>query len=513
VRFGFAACGPALVLSLVACTTTTGNLPSRLPDAQPGWDYGYGYGPGEQPVPDKQVKVGLLLSITGPAGELGQDMLRAAQMALFDAGENDVVLLPRDTRGSAEGARLAATELVEEGAELLIGPLFSQEVSAVTPIANQAGIRMIAFSNVATVAKDGSFLLGFRPEEQVERVVRYALQRGYRRFAGLGPDDAYGATALNALRQAVIAGGGELADTLTYPPDLADPSSVVREVADYDERAKELEEEKKKLEGREDEASKRALERLETLDTLGEPPFDAILIADGGDRLRSVASLLTFYDVDPAVIKFLGTIRWQDDPRVLYEGALQQGWFAAPSPNISAAFEQRYQSNFGTAPQQLAALAYDATALAVIVQRDLGDRSFNPDTLTDPEGFAGATGLFRLRQDGLADHGLGILEVRQGKAEEIDVPPARFSDEVAFDGVVPPGAPAPDGWPGVDETGAVTVPPAPSNGPASDAAPGAIAPAPAAGAPAEPAGAVDLPAEPPASSWLPGPYEPTPNPQ
>jgi hypothetical protein len=258
---------------------------------------------------------------------------------------------------------------------------------------------------------------------------RFAL--GPARIAGLAPDDAYGLTAMQALQRVVLESGGELAQTLLYPPDLADPSAVVRQIAAYDRRKAALEQERARLEAQDDEQSQQALRRLETLDTLGAPPFDAILIADGGDRLRSVASLLTFFDVDPAAVRFLGTMRWQDDARVLQEAALQQGWFAASAPENLTAFDQRFAGIYGHEPQQLAALAYDATALAVIVSRDMHDPAFTPASLTNGQGFAGATGLFRLRADGLADHGLAILEVARGEARTIDAPPPRFSDELA----------------------------------------------------------------------------------
>lgn len=377
----------------------------------------------------------LLLPLSGPAEALGRDMLQAAEMALFDVGENDLVLLPRDTAGTPEGARDAITQAINAEADVVLGPLFRQAVDAVTPLAQQAGIRVLAFSNDASVAADGTFLLGFRPEEQVERVVRFAYGAGLEQIAGLAPDDAYGATALDALRTHVVEVGGQLGATLFYPPDLTDPSAVVREVAAYDERRAALAQEKQRLEARlaqtDDEATRRALEELETLDTFGEPPFDAILIADGGDRLRSVASLLTFYDVDPEQVRFLGTMRWQDDPRVLEEPALQGGWFAGPAPATLAAFEQRFERSFGSRPRQLAALAYDATALAVVVARDLGDPTFDPQTLINPQGFAGATGLFRLRPDGLAEHGLAILEVREGTTRLVDPPPESFVEELA----------------------------------------------------------------------------------
>ncbi len=449
------------VLLLAGCATETGPKSTSTvqpPEAQVEL----------QPAPE--VRVGLLLPLTGQAAELGQDMLDAAQMALFDVGANDLVLLPRDTAGGPDGARQAAEQVIAEGAAVILGPLFNQAVTAVTPVAAQSGIRVLAFSNVTAAAADGTFLLGFRPEEQVERVVRYALEHVQRRpsdaglpgavsapaqttpglaapgmsgqgpapldagpvrIAGLAPNDAYGATALDVLRRTVLANGGELGQTLFYPPEQADPSAVVRQIAAYDARKAALDKERVRLQKLNDDQSKQALQRLSTLDTLGGPPFDAILIADGGDRLRSVASLLTFFDVDQPAIRFLGTLRWQDDPRVLQEAALQQGWFAASAPEGLAQFQSRFQGVYGHPPQQLAALAYDATALAVIVARDMHDPKFQTPTLTNAQGFAGATGLFRLRPDGLADHGLAILEVANGQARTIEPPPASFTGQVA----------------------------------------------------------------------------------
>ncbi len=446
------AASAGLLLALAACA-------SRVPPPEP---------PVQQAEPErpKEIKVGLMLPLSGPAAALGQDMLQAAQMALFDVGPNDVVLLPRDTGGTAEGARRIANELIGQEVEVIIGPLYSQAVEATTPVAQAAGIPVIAFSNIASVAAPETYLLGFRPEEQVARVVQFAIghverrpatiegsdpaaaasppgaaaspspdfgqsaMRGPVRIAGLAPDNAYGATGLQALRRAVIGGGGELAMTAFYPPDL-DPSPVVRQVADFDRRQAAMEDERRRLEAQGDEAAQQALRRLENVDTLGPPPFDAILIADGGHQLRSVAALLTFYDVDPSQVRFLGTMRWQDDLRVLDESALRGGWFAALPPETMNAFRNRYQSAFGTQPQQLAALAYDATALVVIVARDLGDRDFSSATLTNPEGFSGATGLFRLRPDGLADHALAILEVDGPATRTIEPAPSSLIDQVA----------------------------------------------------------------------------------
>jgi branched-chain amino acid transport system substrate-binding protein len=447
VKSFLTACGLIGLIALPACA------PSRVPPPSLATQ------PEEQAAlpADAAVRVGLLLPLSGPAQLLGQDMLRAAEMALFDVGANDVVLLPRDTGGTAEGAGRAAEGVIAEGARLILGPLFSQAVDAVTPLAERADVRVLAFSNSAAVAEPPTFILGFRPEEQVKRVVDYALGQGLSRIAALAPDDPYGRTAMGALQEAVTRGGGELGATMYYPPELADPSDVVREVAGYSERKAALEREKARVQGEPDAAARRR--ELETLDTFGPPPFDAILIADGASRLRSVAALLAFFDVSPDNARFLGTMRWQDDPQVLEEDALQGSWFAGPAPAKMTAFHERFQRTFGLPPQQLAALAYDATALAVIAARDLRDTEFTALTLTNPQGFAGATGLFRLRPDGLGEHGLAILEVRGEATVTIDPPPERFDDRLVS--TPPSGAEPPQGEPvpGVRTTTSPIAPP------------------------------------------------------
>ena len=179
VKSGVAASGAGLLLLLAACATEPAPKPTET--VQPPAP--------EVESPPSEVRLGLLLPLTGPAADLAQDMLDAAQMALFDVGANDLVLLPRDTAGTPDGARQAAEQAIEEGAAVILGPLFNQAVTAVSPIAAQAEIRVLAFSNVTSAAADGTFLIGFRPEEQVHRVVRYTLEHVQRQHPTPGEPD------------------------------------------------------------------------------------------------------------------------------------------------------------------------------------------------------------------------------------------------------------------------------------------------------------------------------------
>lgn len=365
------------------------------------------------PGPPGIVRIGLLLPLSGRGQAEGQALLDAAALALFDLGGQDLELLPRDTGGTPEGALRAAGEVLNGGAQVLLGPLFADEVSAVAPAARVRGVAVVAFSTNAKVAGEGVYILGFTPQQQVERIAAYAIEHGYRRIAVLAPDNAYGQTVVETLRAALPRLGGEFAAFGLYAPDASDAPDVVRRLADYDRRHAALLREKAALADKDDEVSKQALARLETLDTLGDPPFDALLFADGGERLYRVAPLLDYYDIDPAKVRLLGTGLW-DDPASLAEPTLAGGWFAGAAPAAREGFERRFAAAYGERPPRLATLAYDGMLLVGALARLAPGPDFSVRVLGLPSGFVGVDGAFRFRSDGVAERSLAVLEVEKG---------------------------------------------------------------------------------------------------
>lgn len=374
---------------------------------------------------DGSVRVALLLPLTGPGAGVGQAMLNAAQMALFSFADQKFTLLTHDTRGTPEGAAEAAQLAIGDGAGLILGPLFAASVEGMTPVAKQAKVPVIAFTSDRSVTGDGVYTLGFLPRPQVERVVDFASRRGVTRFAAMAPKNAYGFAVLHAFKVAVARTGGEVARTQVYDPQAEDFSDMVRDMADYEYRRATLLAQRKELEGKSDEVSKAALARLENLQTMGDLPYDALLVADGGKRLQAIAALLPFYDIDPKKVRMLGTGQW-DEPGIGAEPALVGGWYAAPAPNARSGFEQEYKDVYGQLPPRLATIAYDAAALAaVLAQLPEADR-FSEKTLTNANGFAGRDGIFRFLSDGTAERGLAVLQVRQRDAVVVDKAPATF---------------------------------------------------------------------------------------
>ena len=122
--------------------------------------------------------MGLLLPLSGRYAQEGETLLHAAQLALFDTADEGFLLLPRDTGGTASGAERAALALLEEGVDLILGPLFAEGVNAVTSHARAHGVTVVAFSTDRAAASEGVFLLGHTPRTQIRRVFAHAAANG-----------------------------------------------------------------------------------------------------------------------------------------------------------------------------------------------------------------------------------------------------------------------------------------------------------------------------------------------
>ncbi len=368
------------------------------------------------------ARVALLLPLSGRHARTGQALLNAAQIALFDIAGDRFTLLVRDTRGTPEGAREALRSALVDGAHLVLGPLFATSVGAITAESRAIGVNMIAFSNDRSVAGEGVFVMGLAPRPQVYRLVGFARSQGLTRFAVLAPRTPYGNAVVQALREATLRNGLELSKVISYQPDAADLSPEVRLLADYDARRKALLAQRKVLAARPDEASRLALKRLDGLETIGSPDFDAVLLPAGGQRLQAIAPMLAYFDIDPAEVRYMGTSPWES-LAASREPVLYGGWFTAPPPDLWAAFKARYEGVYGEEPPRIASLAYDAAALAAALTRSAFAAGREPDfslrTLTQSSGFSGIDGAFRFLASGEVERALAILEVRRGGGFEV----------------------------------------------------------------------------------------------
>lgn len=363
-----------LVFALSGCVNTQSTsgtwTPNSRSEAPQGQASTYGNQPaGMPPVGQVQqqpsIKVAILLPLSGQNAAVGQSMLQAAQLAVFDVGSENFELISKDTAGTPAGASAAATAAINEGAQVILGPLFAEEVKAVKSATAGRGINVLAFSTDWTLAGGNTYIMGFLPFGQVDRIAHYAAAHGMRKTAIASPADQYGNMVSQQFRAEASRRG------LIIAPALSDAAS-----------------------------------------------YDSVFIPAAGQSLSGMIARVANKNA-----KKLGTGLW-DDARIAADPAMNGAWFAAPSPRARMDFESSYRNTYGSNPVRIATLAYDATALAAALSKSGG--GFTAQALTNPNGFAGVDGILRFRNDNMIERGMAVLEIRAGQVIEIDPAPSTF---------------------------------------------------------------------------------------
>lgn len=377
-----------------------------------------------------EFRVALLVPLSGSDAAIGRDLLDAAQMSVFEIAGGDFALSPYDTQGTPSGATAAAQAAIDDGAQLILGPLFATSVQAVAPVARGRSVNVVSFSNTREVAGNGVYVMGFLPRPQIARAVRFGISQGLTRFAAIAPSSAYGTAMVQELANSVEAFGATVTRVEYYDPNAADYSDVVRTLANFDARRRALDEQRRALEARDDEVSRQALRRLASRDTIGDVDYDALLVPAAGEELLRLAPLFPFFDIDTARVRLIGTWQW-DVEGIGVEPALVGAWFAAPPRETRLSFEEQFEALYGRRPNRLATLAFDATALAAVAALQAGPitnrrEAFSRENLTAPNGFAGIDGIFRVLPSGDVERGLAVLEVTREGARVIDPAPSSF---------------------------------------------------------------------------------------
>lgn len=337
-----------------------------------------------QKAEDGRFQIGVILPLSGEFSELGQDFLNAIILALFDMNDDNLTLLISDSKGTNQGASYAAVDVISRGADVILGPIFDYTIAPASSISRQVKIPLIGFSANRHVVEEGVYLLNFSPEQQVDRIVEFASQHQIERFAALIPEGSYGSLMESSFRSAVGKYGGEMIQIVYYSSDF--------------------------------DSLKLAAEELSTSD-LGQEG-DAVFIPEGGNMLISLASFLTYYDIDPTIVRLLGTGLW-DDPKLCREPSLRQGWFASPSHPVDRDFKQKFEDYYGHMPPRIVELGYDALLVGAMLQKQEETPYQKASILVRDGGFTGINGLFRFQPNGLSERGLSIFEIGKDKIKEI----------------------------------------------------------------------------------------------
>ncbi|WP_245646800.1 penicillin-binding protein activator [Sphingomonas soli] len=330
-------------------------------------------------------RVALLVPLTGPNAGVGTSLSNATQLAILDT-KSDVLRIT--TYDTAPGAANAASQAIADGNTLILGPLLADDAREVAPIARRARVPVLSFSNDASVAGNGTYLLGYSPAQSIERVVEYAKTSGITQFAGLIPTGLYGERASTALLRSVEGTGGKVLAMETFD---SRPGSMTNAVT-----------------------------------KLGRVPYQAILIAGSGGSAVTAAPVIR-RSPGGKTARILGTELWNTDSGIGGNAVLNGAWFASVPDNYYRQYATKYRARFGAAPYRMSTLGYDAVLLTIRIARDWrpGD-AFPEGRLMEREGFAGLDGAFRFGGDGVAERALEVQEIRGGQTVTVSTAPQNF---------------------------------------------------------------------------------------
>jgi branched-chain amino acid transport system substrate-binding protein len=379
--------GGGMALTLAGCNSTGFEAPSDAGGPTPSPGQPAGGPPVGESLGTGPVRVGMILPLTqnGAPSPIGGSMRNAAQLAINDSGSTSITLMIQDDHSSADTAAQAAQSALGAGAQLLLGPVFANDVRAASAAAKSAGRPMIAFSTDVTVAAPGVYLLSFLIQGYVDRILQYAVSSGKKSFGIMAPQNDYGNVAAQRFQE--MAGNVNAQVVVTARYSTGQIATAAQQVG--------------AVQGQ----------------------IDALFIPEQADAMPAVASALGSANVKT---QFLGTGVW-NDARVLRLPQMQGAWFSAPDNSGFDAFAERYKAKFNSEPARLATLAYDAMTLAAALARNGGADPFNQAALTNISGFNGADGVFRFRADGTNERGLAVMEIADNAAKVISPAPRSFA--------------------------------------------------------------------------------------
>lgn len=352
-------------------------------------------GGGKRPDAGKPVQVALLVPGGGGSASdqiLADSLANAARLAVADLSGVAIDLRVYQTGGDPGQAQAMAIKAADEGAEIILGPVFAQEANAAGVAMAGRGINVLAFSNNTEIAGGNVFVLGPTFDNTARRLSSYAVQNGKSRIMVVHERNQAGELGKAAILRGIAAAGGQVAAVTSYEYSQSGVAGaapgIVKTARDTGAQA-----------------------LFMTADTAGALPLLSQLLSDSG--------------LDRTVTKYLGLTRWDVPAQTLGMPGVQGGWFALPDPNLYAQFQARYQAAYGAAPHPIAGLAYDGVAAIGALARQ--GRDLSAASLTQGSGFVGVSGIFRLNGDGTNTRGLAVAEIRNNQVVVIDPAPRNFA--------------------------------------------------------------------------------------
>ena len=399
------------------------------------------------------LKVGLIVPLSGRHQEIGKSVLNSIRLALSKINNDQIEIFPKDNYSNPEKTLFAARQLEGEGIQIVIGPIFHQNLIYLGEVQN---LTFLSLSNKTTTIPRNVITIGINANSQINAIVDFIKKENLNKTIVLVPKSNFE----NELRNALVKSKYEFMNIYSYDVKPDKLTSQIKQITAYDERKKKLEKilefAEKRIEILEKEEELKILKKKYTLGevdlnsvvstekelknlkkkytlldaqineeelenlkkkyTLGEVDFDSVIIANFGENLKSVTNSFSFSDVTTQDVKFITLNQWFDET-LLKESSTNQIYF--PSINFAnySKFKETYFKNYNKYPSQISILSYDI--LGLIYYMDKVQGSDLKKNIFNKKSYVGEVGKFSF-EDKIIAHKLDIYQVFDDKFLKIN---------------------------------------------------------------------------------------------
>jgi ABC-type branched-subunit amino acid transport system substrate-binding protein len=346
----------------------------------------------------KPVPVALLVpSGSGSTTDehLATSLENAARLAMADISGVEIDLRVYSSGGKAAQAASVAAQAVNDGARIILGPLYAEEANAAGATVAASGVNVLSFSNNPDIAGGNVFILGSTFQNTADRVVSFAAGQGKRRILMVSAQTPAGEQARSAVARAASGSGATVVGNVSYAMSQNGVVTAAPQVV--------------------------SSARANSADVV-------VIDATTDGALPILTQLIKEQGLSADIVQLAGLARWDIPAQAAALPGLQGGIFAIPSPQLTQQFESRYTAAYGTPPVPAAVvgLAYDGiAAIGALVKQGKSD-ALTTAAITQGSGFAGVNGVFRLRSDGTNERGLAIAKIQNSQVVVIDPAPRSF---------------------------------------------------------------------------------------
>ncbi len=354
---------------------------------------------------EKILRVGVLLPLSGEFQGIGESFLKAIQLALYDISNEDIKIYPKDTKGNALNTYQSAKRFEKEGIEIVIGPIFYENLERLEEINK---ITFISLTNQTQKIPKNTIAFGINIESQMDALKKYFDKIEVSKTLLLSPKSEFIYQSKSVAEKDVL----KFYRTYSYDANPKKITGEIEKITKYRERKKDLERRIKILEKSDLYKDKNELKKLEQMHTLGKVNFDSVLVIDFGERLKSVLSSFMFSDVSSDEVNFFTINQWFDES-LFNENAMQNLHFPSIDFNNLKKFKKKFLNTFDEEPNGVSILAYDALGLIYYCWSN-NNFQFKQDQLYTKEGFKGLHGEFFI-ENNLSKQKLKIYQISKNK--------------------------------------------------------------------------------------------------